>query len=102
MALRKRAPTQRVSAAEKPFEIDAKSLMEAFQSAWEGALNRELITSANVQHAPRDLMRCVIIAAENGAGSVEETARAALDGWDSARCAIADLTQAQPPTNSIN
>jgi hypothetical protein len=45
-------------------QIDAVVLMQAFQLAWDTALDSELVTAENVQDAPRELLTACMMAAE--------------------------------------
>jgi hypothetical protein len=100
MTLRKR-PERKT--AQQQHSLDAALLLQAFHHAWEGALQGELITSANVLYAPREMLRAVLIASET-APSIEQEllGELALAGWRDAYEQRASFVEAVPPTEAIN
>jgi hypothetical protein len=100
MALRKGVVEDRASPTRT---LDATKLMEAFHYAWEGALVGELISSNNILHAPREMLRSVLTASESAPDiQSKHLGELALAGWRWAYEEQAEFAAAVPPTDAIN
>jgi hypothetical protein len=74
-------------------------LVEAFHHCWLSALETDALTSANIAHAPRQLLESVLLGADATDASAETLGKIAFEAW---RRASDELSNAVPPTQAVN
>ena len=96
MSLQKRKPAE-IPADTRVLHLNV--LMEAFHHCWLSALETEALTSANIAHAPRQLLGAVLLAADATSASAETLGKIAFETWQKAND---ELKSAVPPTQAVN
>ena len=91
-----------VTPSKPQFQIDAVTLVDVFHDVWRRALAIELITTANMEYAARDILRSVLSAAE-ASSDANRIAQTALNCWHAESAKKYDLDNySAPPPRWIN